>query len=56
MISQDSLVYDAVMRLMDQVEQVDRKVTRLLSAAGLAETPLAASPDGASGAGGNMGG
>jgi hypothetical protein len=34
-ISQDSAVYDAVMRLMDQVEKVDRKVTRLLSAAGV---------------------
>jgi len=39
MISQDSLVYDAVMRLMDQVEAVDRKVTRLLSAAGIEEAP-----------------
>ena len=46
MISQDSLVYDAVMRLMDQVEQVDKKVTRLLSAAGIEDVPPAAVPDG----------
>jgi hypothetical protein len=39
MISQDSLVYDAVMRLMDQVEQVDKKVSRLLSAAGIEPAP-----------------
>jgi len=48
-ISQDSSVYDAVMRLMDQVESLDRKVTRLLSAAGTEEAPAgltAASPDG----------
>ena len=50
MISQGSLVYDAVMRLMDQVEQVDKKVTRLLSAAGIEEAPAglteAGRPDG----------
>ena len=39
MISQDSLVYDAVMRLMDQVEQVDKNVKRLLSAAGIEDAP-----------------
>lgn len=53
MISQDSLVYDAVMRLMDQVEQVDKKVTRLLSAAGIEDAPPVPSSHGASG---NMGG
>ena len=46
MISQDSLVYDAVMRLMDQVEQVDRKVTRLLSAAGIQDAPAVLTADG----------
>jgi hypothetical protein len=35
MISESSLVYDAVMRLMDQVEAVDKKVARLMSAAGV---------------------
>jgi hypothetical protein len=39
MISQDSLVYDAVMRLMDQLEAVDAKVSRLLSAAGIEDAP-----------------
>ena len=43
MISDESNVYDAVMRLMDQVELVDKKVTRLLSAAGVeAPEPLPA--------------
>jgi hypothetical protein len=42
-ISDESNVYDAVMRLMDQVEQVDRKVTCLMSAAGVeAPEPLPA--------------
>jgi hypothetical protein len=30
-------IYDAIMRLMDQVEVVDKKVTRLLAAAGVDE-------------------
>jgi hypothetical protein len=51
-ISQDSLVYDAVMRLMDQVEQVDRKVSRLLSAAGAGPPPAPSAHEAA----GNMGG
>lgn len=39
MISQESLVYDAVLRLMDQVEALDGKVSRLLSAAGIEAGP-----------------
>lgn len=46
MISQDSLLYDAVMRLMDQVEQVDRKVSALLSAAGTGDTPAGSAAGG----------
>jgi hypothetical protein len=42
-ISDESNVYDAVMRLMDQVQQVDRKVSSLMSAAGVeAPEPLPA--------------
>jgi hypothetical protein len=35
----DFSVYDAMMRLMDQVEAVDRKVTCLMSAAGVEPPP-----------------
>ena len=48
MISQDSLVYDTLLEVMDQVAAVDKKVTRLLSAVGI-EAPAAlteGSPDG----------
>jgi hypothetical protein len=49
-LPQDGLIYDAVMRLMDQVEAVDKKVSRLLSAAGIEEASAglteAGRPDG----------
>jgi len=31
----DTLIYDTLLEVMDQVEQLDRKVSRLLSAAGI---------------------
>ena len=35
MISQDSVVYDTLLEVMDQVAHLDRKVSALLSAAGI---------------------
>ena len=32
-------VYDALMRIMDQVEAVDKRVRRLMSAAGVEDAP-----------------
>ena len=46
----DTLIYDTLMEVMDQVERLDKKVTRLLSAAGIEEAPAGlkegGSPDG----------
>jgi hypothetical protein len=38
----DTATYDALMRLMDQVEVVDKKVSRLLAAAGVDEDDVPA--------------
>ena len=35
-------IYDALMRIMDQVEVVDKKVSRLLAAAGVDEDSVPA--------------
>jgi hypothetical protein len=35
----DTLIYDTLMEVMDQVERLDKKVTRLLSAAGIEDAP-----------------
>jgi len=50
MISQDSLVYDTLLEVMDLVAAVGKKVDRLLSAAGIEDAPAGlaegGSPDG----------
>ena len=38
----ETLIYDTLMEVMDQVEKLDRKVTRLLSAAGLEDASVLA--------------
>lgn len=35
----DTVIYETLMEVMDQVERLDKKVTRLLSAAGLQDVP-----------------
>jgi hypothetical protein len=45
-----TLIYDTLMEVMDQVERLDKKITRLLSAAGIEDAPAGLtegrSPDG----------
>jgi hypothetical protein len=35
----DRTIYDTLLEVMDQVQRLDRKVDRLLSAAGIEEAP-----------------
>ena len=45
----DTLIYDTLCEVMDQVSELGKKVDRLLSAAGIEEAPAgltAGSPDG----------
>ena len=41
-----TLIYDTLMEVMDQVEKLDKKVTRLLSAAGIQDAPAVLTADG----------